>query len=117
VSTPLIPGPAREVSEDLRNRLHAAVSDAYYDARNARRTTTQAAEDAVNALLPIIASVDANAHARGGTEAAERIESARDAHWQKHLTEHPYADATSCPGDYAAHDAYHHAAKIARGTP
>ena len=47
-------------------------------------------------------------------EANRRIEAARNEHWQKHLREHPYANAKSCPRDYGIHDAYAHAASIVR---
>ncbi len=47
-------------------------------------------------------------------QVARDIERRRNEHWQQHLRDHPYADAQSCPGDYAAHDAYYDAAKIAR---
>lgn len=55
---------------------------------------------------------------RGAAEAGERIareiEKVRSTHWQKHLRDHPLADARSCPVDYAKHDAYARAARIAR---
>lgn len=47
-------------------------------------------------------------------EAAAAIKARRNEHWQRHLREHPYADGQSCPGDYAAHDAYYDAARIVR---
>jgi hypothetical protein len=66
--------------------------------------------DGPGALLPLFAEVETNAR----TEAAKAIERRRNEHWQRHLREHPHADARSCPGDYAAHDAYLDAAKIVR---
>lgn len=47
---------------------------------------------------------------------ARAIEAARNRAWQKHLREHPLADAKSCPRDYGMHDAYARAARIARET-
>ena len=44
---------------------------------------------------------------------ARAIERQRNTHWQQHLSDHPFADARSCPADYAAHDAYLAAFKIA----
>jgi hypothetical protein len=54
------------------------------------------------------------AERRALREAAAAIEARRNEHWQRHLREHPYADGQSCPGDYAAHDAYYDAARIVR---
>jgi hypothetical protein len=42
------------------------------------------------------------------------IEAERSRRWQKHLTDHPYSDGSSCPRDYGEHDALHAAAEIAR---
>lgn len=47
---------------------------------------------------------------------AVNIEAARNEHWQRHLRDHPLSNAKSCPGDYAAHDAYAHAARIVRAS-
>jgi hypothetical protein len=49
-----------------------------------------------------------------GERIVRDIDRRRGEHWQQHLHDHPYADARSCPGCYAAHDAYAAAAKIAR---
>jgi hypothetical protein len=69
--------------------------------------TTPAASPALDAL---------RARERAGAlrEAAAEIEAKRGEHWQQHLRDHPYADATSCPGDYGKHDAYADAARIVR---
>jgi hypothetical protein len=56
---------AGEISDGLIGLMRAAISDAYYEARNARRTMEQAADDAVAALLPIVRSVDQQARAYG----------------------------------------------------
>lgn len=64
---------AREVSAETKSLIRAAVSNAYYDARNAGHTMEQAADNAVTALVPILLSCDENAHRRGMTEVADRL--------------------------------------------
>lgn len=64
---------AREVSPETKQQIRAVVSDAYYDARNLGRTMEQAADAAVEALVPFLLSCDENAHRRGMTEVADRL--------------------------------------------
>lgn len=59
---------ARESSPELRQQVRAAISNAYYEARNDRQTMEYAADQATIAVLRIIESVDRNAHARGAAE-------------------------------------------------
>ena len=49
---------ARTLDPTTRDLVRAAVSNAYYEARNDGRTMEAAADDAVTALEPIIASAD-----------------------------------------------------------
>lgn len=60
---------ARDFSPELLGMVRKAISDAYYDARNDGQTMEVAADRAVDALKPILASVDENAHRRGSIEA------------------------------------------------
>jgi hypothetical protein len=55
----------RTLSDETRALVRKAVSDAYYDARNAGETMEAAADRAVTNLEPILASIDENAHLRG----------------------------------------------------
>lgn len=55
----------REVSPELRSQVRAAISNAYYEARNEGRTMESAADDATEKVLDVMRSVDANAHLRG----------------------------------------------------
>jgi hypothetical protein len=64
----------RVVSPQLREDLRSAISNAYYETRNVRGTMEHAADAAVDAVLPIVASVDANAHARGMAQVTAAIE-------------------------------------------
>lgn len=59
----------RDLSPETRVLIRAAISDAFYEARNEGRTMEAAADDAVERLVPIIASIDENAHLRGMAEA------------------------------------------------
>jgi hypothetical protein len=59
----------RDLSPELLGTVRKAISDAYYDARNNGQTMEAAADAAVAALKPILASVDENAHRRGAHEA------------------------------------------------
>lgn len=65
---------AREVSTETKDLIRAAISNAYYEARNTGRTMEQAADDAVTALVPILLSCDENAHGRGVQEERDRYE-------------------------------------------
>ena len=60
---------SRSLSPETRQLLRAEISTAYYKARNDGRTMESAADAAVKAIEPIIASIDDNAHARGAAEA------------------------------------------------
>lgn len=65
----------RPISPELRDDLRAAISNAYYEARNVPgKTMEHAADDAVEAVLPIVEAVDENA--RGG-EWVDLIRTAR----------------------------------------
>lgn len=67
---------AREVSPETKDLIRAAISNAYYDARNAGRTMEAAADAAVEALTPILLSCDENAHRRGRRDAADDMTAA-----------------------------------------
>lgn len=69
----------------------------------------------VEALLAVVANLLAEREAEVREQIVAEIEAARNRHWRRHLRDHPLADRRSCPADYAAHDAYEHAARIARG--
>lgn len=56
---------ARPLTDELKSDIRAAISNAYYEARNAGRTMEHAADDAVEALTPILQGVDENAYRRG----------------------------------------------------
>lgn len=64
---------AREVSQETKDQIRSAISNAYYDARNTGRTMESAADAAVEALVPILLSCDENAHRRGMKEVADRL--------------------------------------------
>lgn len=51
----------RDLSPETRALLRAAISNAYYDARNAGRTMESAADAAVDAIEPILASIEVSA--------------------------------------------------------
>jgi hypothetical protein len=76
------------------------------------RNVCSTRDDYIRTILEAAASL---IEAAVREQIARAVEAARSVHWQEHLREHPLADAKSCPGDYAAHDAYYHAARIARG--
>jgi hypothetical protein len=63
----------RPVSPELRTQVRAAITNAYYEARNKGETMEAAADDATSAVLRIIASVDENAHLRGMAEARGEV--------------------------------------------
>lgn len=63
----------RPVDPETRQLMRAAVSNAYYDARNAGRTMEVAADAAVDALEPIVQSVDENAYQRGLRDAGQEV--------------------------------------------
>jgi hypothetical protein len=66
----LIPSPnPRPVSPELRELLENAITESTY-LDSTTWIDPQAMERILDAILPIIASVDANAHARGRAEAA-----------------------------------------------
>lgn len=62
---------AREVSPETRQLVRAAISDAFYGARNDGRTMEDALDEAVVRLEPILLSVDENAHRRGAAAVRE----------------------------------------------
>jgi hypothetical protein len=64
---------ARPLQSETRAQLRAAISDAYYEARNKGRTMEAAADDAVEAIVPIVSSIDQNAHGRGALEALDAL--------------------------------------------
>lgn len=76
-------------------------------------------DEAANAIDRILAARTSADTADTGLREriVQAIERRRNEHWQRHLRDHPLSDGSSCPADYAAHDAYRDAAEIARATP
>jgi hypothetical protein len=52
-----------------RQRIYAAISDAFYDARNAGRTMTDAANAATDAVVAIVESAPSTTKAESGATA------------------------------------------------
>jgi hypothetical protein len=68
---------------ETRETIRTAISNAYYDARNNGHTMEQAADDATDAVLGIVAEIDRNARAYGwdvghGRPLSEQLESHPD---------------------------------------
>jgi hypothetical protein len=68
-----------ESRESIRAAIRAAISNAYHADRRTWRTMEQAADDAADAVMVLVASIDRNARAYGwevgmGSERSERIE-------------------------------------------
>lgn len=64
----------RPITDRHEEEFEAKIKDAFYEARNNRRTMDQAAIDAVVAIRPLLESVDQNAYLRGFTEAIPQMQ-------------------------------------------
>lgn len=113
------------VHGEMDDAEYAGASEGLSEAeREALRTSgswPNVGRDIFAAVERIVAARVSTAATQARAEERERIAQAiereRSRRWQKHLTDHPYSDAKSCPRDYGEHDALYAAARIARDTP
>lgn len=74
----------------------------------------QFASEAAAAVLDALGTGAGQAAVDALDEVVGRIDTLRNERWQQHLRDHPLSDGTSCPGDYATHDALRAASEITR---